>query len=107
MKNYIHEVAELRKEMLADIEAYLKATNKTIFVEKGRLSYMAYNETEFQEKPDDFLNIVPEVEIAALTLDKHLEFIFVDVRGQEGSQGQLSTDELWAVCDYLLSAPKE
>lgn len=106
MKNYLTKVAKLRKEMMADIERYLKETNKSVFVEKGRLSYVAFDERTNSGEEDE-LGVIPEIEIAVLTPNKNFGFIFVDAKGQEGTPGWLSTDELWAVCDYLLSAPKE
>lgn len=100
MQNYINKVSKLRKEMVADIEEYLKSLNRAVIVKAGHLSYLNYNLASNSTSEDE-LELVPDVEITMLVYDKDFGFTFTDACGHEGTPSELSTDEMWAVCDYL------
>lgn len=101
MKNYMESVGGLRKAMIADIEEYLREANRSIVVKAGHISYLCYN-LAFNSTNEDELQCVPDVEIRMLAHDKDFGFRFVDAHNHEGVPTELSTDELWTVCDYLL-----
>ena len=100
MKNYIENVSKLRKSMTADIEEFLKNANRAIFTKAGALSYLCYD-LATTSTSDEELELVPDIEITMLAFHKEFGFIFVDAHGHEGTPSELSTDELWDVCDYL------
>ena len=100
MKNYIDKVSKLRKEMTADIEEFLLNANRAIIIKAGHLSYVSFDMASSSDK-DEVLEVVPDVEIVMLGYNKEFGFIFRDAFGHEGTPSELSTDELWTVCDYL------
>ena len=100
MKYYIESFSKLRKSMIANVEEFLKNTNRNIFVKAGDLSYLNYGLATPSTSGDE-LELVPDIEITMLAFNKEFGFIFVDAQGHEGTPGELSTDELWSVCDYL------
>lgn len=106
MKNYIDPISKVRKSMTADIEEFLKDANRAIFVKAGFLSYLSYD-LAFNSTSEEELEVVPEIEITMLAFHKEFGFIFVDAHGHEGTPSELSTDELWAVCDYLYDLERQ
>ena len=106
MKNYIDPISKVRKSMTADIEEFLRNANRAIFTKAGALSYLCYD-LATTSASDEELELVPDIEITMLSFHKEFGFIFVDAHGHEGTPSELSTDELWAVCDYLYDIERQ
>lgn len=106
MKNYIDKVSKLRKEMTADIEEFLLNANRAIVVKAGQVSYVSFDMATTSDK-EEVLEVLPEIEIVMLAYNKEFGFMFTDAYGHEGTPSELSTDELWIVCDYLFDLERQ
>lgn len=100
MNKFEHQSIKLRKSIIAYIEDYLKKENRSIIVEKGNLSYLAWDEV-FPAGDIDAIQCVPEVEISMITLTLEKELRFIDSRGSEVMPGAFDTEELLYVVEYL------
>jgi hypothetical protein len=100
MLNFLQKSTNLRIEVINYITDYLKKANRNIVVPHGALSYLCWDcSQESNEK--DYVSLVPEIEITMIALNEKGELYFIDATGEEVHQGNLDTEELIYVADFI------
>lgn len=100
MHNFLQKSTSLRLEVINYITDYVKSVNRTLVVPKGALTYLCWDYSQ-EPKEDDIVSLVPEVEITMICLNEKGELYFIDAFGEDVHQGNLDTEELIYVADFI------
>ena len=100
MHGFLQKSIELRLGVINYITDYLKKVNRNIVVPKGALTYLCW---DYSQNPteDDIVSLVPEIELTMICLNEKEELYFIDASGEEVHQGNLDTEELIYVADFI------
>lgn len=101
MQNYIKDVTALRGRMVSDISETLREMNHTVIVDDKDVSYTAYPTGESGYVSPEDATVVQVLKIKELSYNQTFKFVFVDENGHRGTPTEISTDELWGICDHL------
>lgn len=100
MNGFLQKSIELRLEVINYIADYLKEVNRNLVVPKGALTYLCW---DYAQEPteEDMVSLVPEMELTLVGLNPKGELYFIDASGEEVHQGNLDTEELIYVADFV------
>lgn len=101
MHNFLEKSSKLRIEVINYITDYLKQVNRNIVAPRGLLTYVDWDYSR-QSDEDEFTTLVPEIEITAICLSQDgEELYFINSMGEDVHQGNLDTEELIYVADFI------
>lgn len=100
MNKFERQAIELRQGIVAYIEDYCRKANRNIIINKGAVTYLAWDYASPSTNEDE-IELVPEVEIALIGLSPEGDVRFVDNKGNEIMPGALDTEELLYVIEFL------
>ena len=100
MHGFLQKSIELRLEVINYITDYLKEVNRNLVIPKGELTYLCW---DYAQEPteEDIVSLVPEMELTLVGLNQKGELFFIDASGEEVHQGNLDTEELIYVADFI------
>lgn len=100
MHNFLEKSRQLRVEVINYITDFIKKANRNLLVPKGELTYICWDYTQ-EPKEDNIVSLVPEIEITMIGVNEKGELYFVDAFGEDVHQGNLDTEELIYVADFI------
>jgi hypothetical protein len=101
MHNFLKKSTKLRLEVINYITDYLKQVNRDIVAPRGLLTYVDWDYSR-QSDEDEITALVPEIEITAICLSQDSgELYFINAMGEDVHQGNLDTEELIYVADFI------
>lgn len=100
MHGFLQKSTGLRIEVINYITDYLKEVNRNLVIPHGALTYLCW---DYAQEPteEDFVSLVPEIELTMIGLNEKGELYFIDASGEEVHQGNLDTEELIYVADFI------
>ena len=100
MHGFLQKSIELRLEVINYIADYLKEVNRNLVIPHGALTYLCW---DYAQEPteEDMVSLVPEMELTLVGLNPKGELFFIDASGEEVHQGNLDTEELIYVADFI------
>lgn len=100
MHGFLQKSIELRLEVINYITDFVKKANRNLLVPKGELTYLCWDYAQ-ESTEEDMVSLVPEMELTMIGLNQKGELFFVDASGEEVHQGNLDTEELIYVADFI------
>lgn len=91
---------DVRNSAIDFIKSYLINANRNIIVGNKELSYIAWDDA-FSSSAQTEIQVVPEIEITLITLDRGGNVTFIDAKGNDVHPSNLDTEELLYVVEYL------
>ena len=100
MHGFLQKSTGLRIEVINYIADYLKEVNRNLVIPHGALTYLCW---DYAQEPteEDMVSLVPEMELTLVGLNQKGELFFIDASGEEVHQGNLDTEELIYVADFI------
>jgi hypothetical protein len=100
MHGFLQKSIELRLGVIDYITDYLKKVNRNLVIPHGALTYLCW---DYAQEPteEDMVSLVPEMELTLVGLNQKGELFFIDASGEEVHQGNLDTEELIYVADFI------
>jgi len=100
MHNFTEKSTGLRLEIIGYIKDFLKEANRNFVIPKGRLTYLCWDCSQ-PPTESDMVSLVPEMELTMMGLDENGDLLFTDTTGEWVYQGNLDTEELVYVADFV------
>ena len=100
MHGFLQKSTELRIEVINYIADYLKEVNRNLVIPHGALTYLCWDYAQ-ESTEEDIVSLVPEIELTMIGLNEKGELYFIDASGEEVHQGNLDTEELIYVADFI------